>query len=145
MRGEQSSRQHPRARVAEPALARRPLYAEPFANSPARETTLERHRPGYKRWGPKWITQAEFDDTRRRIDDLMAPDRGAGRVVRRITLTVTTLTDQYNTAATRARGFSNHVHVRRYNDPIVINSDAVRHLRRDGGGGRQASGTSASI
>jgi tetratricopeptide (TPR) repeat protein len=98
-----------------------PLYAEAFREFARRETTLERHRPGYKRWGPKWITQGEFDDTRRKDDDLMVQIADQGEVVRRITLTVTTLTDQYNTAATRARGFSNHVHVRRYNDPIVIN------------------------
>jgi len=98
-----------------------PLYADAFREFARREATLERHRPGYKRWGPKWLTQAEFDEIKRKDRELNAQITEQGQVVSRINMTVTTLTDQYNTAATRARGFSNHVHVRRYNDPIVIN------------------------
>ena len=98
-----------------------PLYAEAFREFARREATLERHRPGFRRWGPKWITQAEFDEIRRKDRDLSLQIQEQGAVVSRITATVTTLTNQYNNAATRARGFANHVHVRRYNDPIVIN------------------------
>ncbi|MEA2708206.1 MAG: hypothetical protein QOF78_807, partial [Phycisphaerales bacterium] len=88
-----------------------PIYADGFREFARREAVLERHRTGYKRWGTKWITQAEFDEIKRKDKELVEQIDAQGRVVSRLTMTVTTLTDQYNIAATRARGFANHIHV----------------------------------
>ena len=98
-----------------------PIYVDAFQEFARREAVLERHRPGFKRWGPKWITQAEFDEMLAKDRDLMQEIYDQGRLINRLNLSVTTLGEQFNTAATRANGFSNHVHIRRHNDPIVIN------------------------
>ena len=98
-----------------------PIYAEAFREFARREAVLERHRPGFKRWGPKWLTQAEFDEIKAKDRELVEQIEAQGRVVNRLQATYATLSDQYDKAARQARGFSNHVHIRRYNDPVVIN------------------------
>jgi len=98
-----------------------PIYADAFREFARREAVLERHRTGYKRWGPKWITQAEFDEIKRKDRELVEQINEQGAAMERIRMTVQTLTVQYNEVANKARGFSNHAHVRRYNDPIQIN------------------------
>jgi hypothetical protein len=98
-----------------------PLYADAFREFARREAVLERHRPGFKRWGPKWITQEEFDEIKRKDKELQEQMAAQGEVVNRRSTIVNSLRQQYTTAAQRAVAFSNHVHVRRHNDPIVIN------------------------
>jgi hypothetical protein len=98
-----------------------PIYAEAFREFARREAVLERHREGFKRWGPKWITQAEFDEIKAKDRELMEQITAEADAVNRLRATFATLSEQYERAATQARGFSNHMHVRRYNDPVVIN------------------------
>ena len=96
-----------------------PLYADAFREFARRETVLERHRPGFKRWGAKWITQGEYDEIQRKDRELQQQIYDQYQRVDRATTTARSLTQQYNTAATKARGFANHSHVRRAGDPIV--------------------------
>jgi len=96
-----------------------PLYADAFREFARRETVLERHRPGFKRWGPKWITQGEFDEIQRKDREVQQQIYDQYQRVDRATTTMRSLAQQYNTAATKARGFANHSHVRRVGDPIV--------------------------
>jgi hypothetical protein len=98
-----------------------PIYAEAFREFARREAVLERHRPGFKRWGPKWITQAEFDELKAKDRELMEQITAEANSVNRLRATYTTLSEQYNNAAIQATAFANHVHIKRHNDPVVIN------------------------
>ena len=98
-----------------------PLYAEALREFARREAVLERHRPGFKRWGHRWITQAEFDaitDKDRELERQIAEQE---QYVGRLAASQVTLNDQYNVAARKAYAFANHRHVRRYNDPVRLN------------------------
>jgi hypothetical protein len=98
-----------------------PIYAEAFREFARREAVLERHREGFKRWGPKWITQSEFDEIKAKDRELMEQISAQANTVDRLRATFTTLSEQYERVAKQARGFSNHIHVRKHDDPIVIN------------------------
>jgi hypothetical protein len=72
---------------------------------------LERYRPGFKRWGPKWISEKEYDDIKIRDRELEAQLTEQAAVLNRVGAEIKTATAQYNTAYAQALGFSNHVHV----------------------------------
>lgn len=97
-----------------------PLYADAHREFARREAVLERHRPGFKRWGHRWITQEEFDAIKDRDKALELQIDEQGQLVSRLSAGQISLHQQYTTVANRARGFANHVHVRRYNDPVRL-------------------------
>lgn len=96
-----------------------PLYADAFREFARREAVLERHRPGFKRWGATWITQAEFDEIQRKDRELQTQLYDQYQLITRASTNLQSLTQQYNTADAKVRGFANHVHYRDPNSRVV--------------------------
>ena len=96
-----------------------PIYGEAFREFARREAVLERHRPGFRRWGPKWITQAESDDIRRKDQELAEQITGQARVINRLRDSYMTLTRQFDDVTKQVTAFGRHVHVRRHNEIVL--------------------------
>ena len=103
-----------------PRLRDGPVYADAFREFARREQALERQRPGFRRWGPRWIGEAEFKQIKQRDTELEAEIAEAGKALERLNIDLQSLTKQYNKVATEAQAFAYHVHVRRHNDPVIV-------------------------
>ncbi|MEO6436020.1 MAG: hypothetical protein ABIP55_09690 [Tepidisphaeraceae bacterium] len=86
------------------------IYKEAFGEFARREFALERRRPGWKRWGAKWVTEEEFKAIQRRRDETDALIAEQWERVIRATNTSDTLRKQFDEAARRSRGFTFHRH-----------------------------------
>jgi hypothetical protein len=99
-----------------------PIYADAFREFARRESALERERPGFKRWGAKWITQEEYDRIKQRDRELEEEIAQHGRAIERLNVTARSLNEQYANAEKQLKGLGFHGHRRGIYDPQVDTS-----------------------
>jgi hypothetical protein len=93
-----------------PRLKDGPIYADAFREFARREPTLERHRPGFKRWGAKWITEKEYDDIKARDKELEIAITEQAAVLNRVGENIKSTTVQYDSVYKQVQAYGRHGH-----------------------------------
>ena len=99
-----------------------PIYADAFREFARREAVLERGRPGFRRWGAGWITQAEYDAIKLKDKDLTEQIASQYQTLSTRTTDLNGLREQYATAGKQYAAYSTHRHPPMKDRPVYISN-----------------------
>jgi hypothetical protein len=99
-----------------------PVYASALREFARREAALERTRPGLRRWGDQWITEAKLQEVKQQQKELADEAEAAYQLLDRRTKDLQSITVQYTEALTQFGGFRFHRHLSR-TEPAPYRAD----------------------
>ena len=97
-----------------------PIYSAAYREFSRREIAMEKLRPGYRRWGPRWITEEEWQEIKRKERELIRQMAELSEKMARLDSDMKSATAQMATARRRVSAFGGHSHGTDTNVPVYI-------------------------
>jgi hypothetical protein len=96
-----------------------PIYAAALREFARREAVLERTRPGFRRWGGRWVTEAEMDAIKAKQAAFTERLEAASANLQQLSTELRAMTEQYNDARKLLLDFAKHNHARMNGGTLV--------------------------
>ena len=97
-----------------------PIYSAAYREFSRREVAMEKLRPGYRRWGPRWITEEEWQEIKRKERELIRQMAELSEKMERLDTDMKSATAQMATARQRVSAFGWHSHGTDLKVPVYI-------------------------
>jgi hypothetical protein len=99
-----------------------PIYSAAYREFSRREVAMERLRPGFRRWGPRWITEEDWQEIKRKERELTRQMSELGEKMTRLDTDMKSATAQMAEARRRVSAFGWHSHGTDPTVPVYIGS-----------------------